>query len=130
MARVLVVDDEPDIRLIARVVLTSAGHEVVEAASADEALALLAERRPDLLLLDVRMPGRAGWSVLEQVRTEQGDLPVVIFTADVRARRDAPNEGRDTDHFLLKPFGPDDLLAAVSDAIGDAARPGGAATPT
>jgi CheY-like chemotaxis protein len=130
MARVLVVDDEPDIRLIARVVLTSAGYEVVEAASADEALASLAERRPDLLLLDVRMPGRDGWSVLEQVRTEQGDLPVVIFTADIRARRDAPKEGRDTDHILLKPFGPDDLLAAVSGAIGDGARPGGAATPS
>ncbi|HEY2811870.1 MAG TPA: response regulator [Acidimicrobiales bacterium] len=130
MARVLVVDDEPDIRLIARVVLTSAGYEVVEAASADEALASLAERRPDLLLLDVRMPGRDGWSVLEQVRTEQGDLPVVIFTADIRARRDAPKEGRDTDHILLKPFGPDDLLAAVSGAIGDGAKPGGAATPS
>jgi CheY-like chemotaxis protein len=130
MARVLVVDDEPDIRLIARVVLTSAGYEVVEAASADEALASLAERRPDLLLLDVRMPGRDGWSVLEQVRTEQGDLPVVIFTADIRARSDAPKDGRDTGHILLKPFGPDDLLAAVSGAIGDGAKPGGAATPS
>lgn len=114
---VLVVDDEPDIRLIARVVLTSAGHEVTEAGSGEEALARLEAHRPDVLLLDVRMPGMDGWAVLDHVRIEQQDLPVVVFTADVRARADARRDWRDSERLLVKPFGPDQLLAAVDAAI-------------
>jgi two-component system OmpR family response regulator len=117
MAFVLVVDDEDDIRLIARVVLRSAGHEVAEAASGEEALALLASRRPDAMLLDVRMPGMGGWAVLDHVRKVHHDLPVVVFTADVSARTDAPGPWRPADHLLVKPFGPDQLLAAVATAV-------------
>lgn len=121
MAVVLVVDDEADIRLIARVVLTSAGHEVVEAASGEAALECMQARRPDAVLLDVRMPGMDGWEVLDRLRDAQGELPVVIFTANLKARSEAPGEWQDYEHLLTKPFGPDQLLEAVETAIGSPA---------
>lgn len=121
MARVLVVDDEPDVRLVVRVVLTSAGHEVIEAESGEAALEHLeAEPRPDAVLLDVRMPGIDGWEVLRRLRSGDAHraVPVVVFTANLLARDDAPAEWRDYEHFLTKPFKPDELLQAVEQAMG------------
>ena len=120
MSRILVVDDEPDVRLVARVVLTSAGHEVLEAASGQAALDLLqGDDPPDAVLLDVRMPGMDGWEVLRRLRDdpERGALPVVIFTAHLAARQDAPEPWREFEHFLIKPFSPDALVEAVQKAI-------------
>ena len=119
MATVLVVDDEPDVRLVARLVLTSAGFDVLEAGSGEEALSLLdGDPKPDALLLDVRMKGMDGWETMRRVRgSSQRDTPVVIFTADLSARQDAPGEWKDYEHFLTKPFEPDRLLEAVKEAI-------------
>ncbi|MEY2571743.1 MAG: two-component system, OmpR family, operon response regulator KdpE, partial [Acidimicrobiaceae bacterium] len=64
MARVLVVDDEDDIRLLVRFTLEHAGHEVIEANDGASALAAAAEQRPDLMVLDVMMPDVDGWTVL------------------------------------------------------------------
>jgi CheY-like chemotaxis protein len=120
MSRVLVVDDEPDVRLVARLVLTSAGYEVLEAASGEEALAaIFADPRPDAVLLDVRMNGIDGWETMRRLRSNPSGraTPVVIFTADVSARKEAPRPWRDYEHFLLKPFDPDGLLDAVEQAM-------------
>jgi CheY-like chemotaxis protein len=120
MALVLVVDDEPDVRLVARVVLTSAGHEVIEAESGEDALDHLeSDLSPDAVLLDVRMPGIDGWEVLRQLRSNEDGpvVPVVVFTAHLLARDDAPPEWRSYEHFLTKPFRPDELLEAVERAI-------------
>src|SRR6478672_1844921 len=120
MALVLVVDDEPDVRLVARVVLTSAGHQVVEAESGEEALDHLESNlSPDAVLLDVRMPGIDGWEVLRQLRSNEDGpvVPVVVFTAHLLARDDAPPEWRSYEHFLTKPFRPDELLEAVERAM-------------
>jgi CheY-like chemotaxis protein len=125
MALVLVVDDEPDVRLVARVVLTSAGHQVIEAESGEAALAHLdSEHAPDAVLLDVRMPGIDGWEVLRRLRADDANatVPVVVFTAHLLARDDAPPEWRGYEHFLTKPFKPDELLEAVALAINPAAR--------
>jgi CheY-like chemotaxis protein len=121
MAVILVVDNEPDVRLVARVVLTSAGYDVLEASSGEEALAQLAiEPRPDAVLLDIRMKGIDGWETLKRLRsdTSQPEMPVVVFTAHLSARQDAPRPWRDYEHFLTKPFEPDALLEAVRHAIG------------
>jgi CheY-like chemotaxis protein len=120
MALILVVDDEPDVRLVARVVLTSAGHQVIEAESGEAALTHLdSELAPDAVLLDVRMPGIDGWEVLRRLRSgDEGPVvPVVVFTAHLLARDDAPPEWRTYEHFLTKPFKPDELLEAVDAAI-------------
>jgi CheY-like chemotaxis protein len=119
MPTVLVVDDEPDVRLVARVVLTSAGFDVVEASSGEEALTLLdTDPMPDAVLLDVRMKGIDGWETMRRLRaSSQGHPPVVIFTAHLSARKEAPGEWKNYEHFLTKPFEPDLLLEAVKEAM-------------
>ena len=105
------VDDEPDVRLLARVVLTRAGHEVIECADGDAALARLqVDPKPDAVVLDIRMPGLDGWQVIE--RLPDGSPPVLIVTADISAL--------DRAHPLLlaKPYRPEELVAAVAAALG------------
>jgi two-component system cell cycle response regulator DivK len=116
----MVVDDEPDVRLIARVVLTAAEFEVREVDSGEAALAELhAGRSPDVVLLDVRMPGLDGWAVLRHIRSDPAlqHLPVVVFTADMGARSEAPAELRRGDVLITKPFQADELLRAVQTAV-------------
>ena len=121
---VLVVDDEPDVRLIARLVLTAADFEVREVGSGEAALTELhSGRSPDVVLLDLRMPGIDGWEVLRQLRADRTlrHLPVVVFTADLASRAEAPRELRSGDVLITKPFQADDLLQAVQEAVGDRA---------
>ncbi len=122
MRTVLIVDDEPDVRLVARVILEAAGYEIEEAESGEAALDVLGRSpMPDVLLLDVRMPGIDGWEVLRRVRDSPGrlcELPVVIFTADIASAELAPVALRDREFFLGKPFDPDDLI----DLVGQAAK--------
>lgn len=116
----MVVDDEPDVRLIARLVLGAAEFEVLEVDSGESAMAeMAAGRRPDVVLLDVRMPGLDGWDVLRQMRDDPdlARVPVVVFTADMGARGEAPGELRDGDVLITKPFQADDLLRAVQTAV-------------
>ena len=122
----MVVDDESDVRLIARLVLGAAEFDVREVDSGESAMAELASGpAPDVILLDVRMPGLDGWSTLRQLRADpkHADLPVVVFTADLSARSEAPDELRPGDVLITKPFQADDLLHAVQSAI--ASRPEG-----
>ena len=100
--------------------LTAADFEVREVDSGEAALAeLSAGRSPDVLLLDVRMPGLDGWEVLRQIRADPGleHLPVVVFTADMGARSEAPSVLRGGDVLITKPFQADDLLRAVQAAV-------------
>jgi CheY-like chemotaxis protein len=120
---VMVIDDEPDVRLIARLVLTAADFEVLEVEDGAAAMAQLeAGNLPDVLLVDVRMPNLDGWGLLTKMRDHPalGELPVVVLTADTGARSEAPAVLRDTDVLLTKPFQADDLLRAVQSAVGQA----------
>jgi DNA-binding response OmpR family regulator len=81
MARVLVVDDEPDAVELLQEFLTSKGYEVATAFSGDEALRKIKEERPHLVLLDVRMPGMNGLDVLRQVRQFDQEVGVIMVTA-------------------------------------------------
>ena len=83
MASVLVVDDEPDIRYLVRELLERAGHDVVEAGDGTEALRIFFSSRPDLVVLDVSMPGLDGWGTLERIR-DLSDVPVVMLTAQAQ----------------------------------------------
>jgi two-component system cell cycle response regulator DivK len=82
-ARILVVEDNPLNRLLVHDILELRGHAVVEAATVDEARALLATERPDLLLLDVQIPGGGGEAVIREVRqrADLADLPIVAVTS-------------------------------------------------
>ncbi len=81
MARVLVVDDEPDAVELLQEFLTSKGYEVLTASKGEEALRKVKEERPHLILLDVRMPGMNGLDVLRQVRQFDQEVGVIMVTA-------------------------------------------------
>jgi DNA-binding response OmpR family regulator len=111
VALVLVIDDEPDIRLLANVVLTRAGHRVEEAPDGPSGLARLA-RAPevDVIVLDVRLPGLDGLALLELIGPD--GPPVVLVTGDPTALKAGAK------WTLAKPYRPDELVAAVAAAMG------------
>jgi len=112
---VLVVDDDPDIRALAHLALSQDGHTVIEAASGQEALALVDGQTPDLIVLDLLMPGQGGLEVLEILRSKPATaaLPVVVLTAmDDEANTRAGFELGATD-YVTKPFSIPQLAARV-----------------
>ena len=116
--RILVVDDVArNIRLL-QAVLEPAGYEVVPAATGEEALALVAEQPPDLVLLDIRMPGMDGYEVCRRLRDDEATayLPIVMVTSAEGEERVRALEAR-ADDFVTKPFANDELLARVRSLI-------------
>lgn len=116
-ARVLVVDDTPDIRLLLRAVLSQAGLQVLEAVDGAHALELLRTgEQVDLVLLDVQMPDVAGWEVLVAIRSDVRleHLPVVLCT--VKSQLDDSRRGWELgcDGFLGKPFEVEDVAGEVT----------------
>lgn len=118
---VLVVDDEEDIRLLARITLQSAGFRVIEASSGNEALISVDTEGPDAMLLDVRMPGMDGWEVLDRLKAQDrlDDLRVVVFSAHEMASASEKAREHGSAGFLTKPFMPEELVAALSSAMGE-----------
>lgn len=113
--RILVVDDEPSVRTVARLMLERAGYTVEEADDAAAALARVRSGRSfALVLLDVSLPDRAGPDLIPELRAVLPDARVVL--ASGRAEEDVPDHG--ADGFLPKPFSRDQLLAAVRAALG------------
>ena len=110
--RVLLIDDEPDLRTLGRELLEDRGYAVVEAADGAQGLRLLYEVRPDAVILDLGMPGMDGWTALERIR-ELSDVPVLILSSesDGLARVRALRAG--ADDFLVKPFFAEELLARI-----------------
>jgi len=80
--RVLIVDDEPDVLLAARLLLEDAGYSVHVASGGEAALALIDEAKPDAVFLDLRMPGMTGWDVLEVLAAKSSPVPVIALSAD------------------------------------------------
>ncbi|MFQ5893442.1 MAG: response regulator, partial [Nitrospinota bacterium] len=88
MKRILIVDDEENIRLLYEEELAEEGYEVATAASAEEAMAQIEAKRPDLVTLDIRMPGIDGIEFLRLLRERDRDLPVIIVTAYAEYKQD------------------------------------------
>jgi CheY-like chemotaxis protein len=115
MGRVLVVDDEPDVLLLCRLNLQQRGHELFEASEGPSALELARERRPDVIVLDLMLPGMNGFEVLETLQRDDttARIPVLVLTAkSLRADRER-SHGLGAAAFLTKPFLPDDLCELV-----------------
>lgn len=113
MARILVVDDEPHIREVVEAYLTRDGHAVVTAADGLVAVGLARELEPDLIVLDVMLPGRSGFDVLRDLRSDGVAAAVILLTArdDVIDRVAGLEIG--ADDYLTKPFEPRELVARV-----------------
>jgi DNA-binding response OmpR family regulator len=123
-SRILVVDDEDDIRGLLRALLERAGHHVIDAPDGRAGVRELYASSPDLVVLDVAMPGLDGWQTLERIR-EVSDVPVLMLTA-----RDAELERvrglrAGADDYVVKPFGRQELVARV-DVLLRRPRSGGA----
>jgi CheY-like chemotaxis protein len=117
---VLVCDDEPVLRMLVRATLDHGDYTIVEACDGDEALAQTRSHRPDLILLDMMMPGRSGSDVLRALRADPqtAETPVIMLTARAQtADRDAVSLAGAT-HYLTKPFSPIGLAALVDDVLG------------
>jgi two-component system alkaline phosphatase synthesis response regulator PhoP len=105
---VLVVDDERSIRLLCRVNLAASGFDVIEASDGSEALGLVREQRPDLVLLDVMMPGIDGWAVARELAQDEEtrDIPVVFLTARADPADKRLGEQLGGVGYVVKPFDP------------------------
>jgi two-component system KDP operon response regulator KdpE len=114
--RILVVDDEPQIRRIMRTTLTGAGYEVDDAKTGEEAFEKVREFRPELVLLDINMPGMGG---LEACRAIRADQNVAIIMLTVHNTEAAKVEALDAgaDDFITKPFSTPELLARIRAAL-------------
>jgi DNA-binding response OmpR family regulator len=122
-ARVLVVDDDETIRAILRRLVEVADGTVAEAATGEEALRALYAARPDIVVLDIDLPGLDGWQVLERVR-QLTDVPVVMLSAhdDELEKVRALQAG--ADDYVTKPFGAQELLARLQAHLRRAAAAG------
>lgn len=112
MKTILVVEDEQTISRVLAVYLQHAGYHVVQAYNGDEALRLFSEDSPNLVLLDVMLPGKDGWSILEDIRKISA-CPVIMLTAlgDIDYRLKGLNQG--ADDYITKPFVGEEVIARV-----------------
>ena len=121
---VLVIDDEAPIRLLCRVNLEAEGFDVVEAPNGQEGLTAARGSSPDLILLDVMMPGMDGWAAAEELLTDEAtrSIPIVFLTA----RADVRDRARGIDlggvDYITKPFNPVDLSSVVENVVDAVAR--------
>ena len=115
MRTAYLVDDAPDIRLLLRAIVSRCGYDSREAGHGREALGLLDDVLPDLVLLDVQMPEMDGWETLEALRADPrvADVPVILCT--VKSHPDDLRRGWQAgcDGFLLKPFDVGDMVACI-----------------
>lgn len=125
--RVLVVDDDEDIRLLCRLTLEHEGFEISELGGGDQIVDATRRQDPDLILLDLMMPGPDGWECLERLKSDTylREIPVVMLTARTSQedRRRALTWAAD---YVTKPFEPDALVRVVReviDRVGRRARP-------
>ena len=112
MTTILVVDDEPDIRMGIRLHLLRAGFDVVEASGGEECLLQIASSTPDLVLLDVMMPRMDGWETLERIRATT-TLPVLMLTARGLQQDRERGVRSGAQAYLSKPFDSANLLLEI-----------------
>jgi len=109
---VLVVDDDPALSQFIADALEPEGYRILRAASGEEALTAVDVANPDLILLDVQMPGINGWDVLRQLRAQAGPhRPIVVMTGQYAGQEQALGSG--AQGYLAKPFDLDDLIECV-----------------
>ncbi len=116
--RVLLVDDDADIIESLRLALEANGFEVLIARDGNQGLALTEREAPDLVILDMMMPKRSGFLVLERLRrTQDTSPPVIMITANEGSRHKAYAEMLGVDDYIRKPFAMDRLIHAVEELL-------------
>lgn len=120
--KILLIDDEPEILDLVAMRLKSFGYEVITAVDGQKAAALLEKTVPDLVLLDVMMPGKDGYELCNEIKTNDrtSRVPVILFTAkpEQEERLKSNYDFMAADDYILKPFEPEDLLIKIRRFIG------------
>ncbi|NWN81969.1 MAG: response regulator [Halomonas sp.] len=121
MAKVLVVDDEPNIVLSLEFLMQQAGFEVVTAEDGESALSRVQEGAPDLVLLDISLPGISGFDVLERLRgdTTHARLPIIMLTAHGREVEREKGLALGADDYVTKPFSTQALVEKVKSLLSE-----------
>lgn len=120
MARIMVVDDEKNIRTLFQVELEEMGHEVKTAASGEEAVREFDSDGIDLFVVDIRMPDMTGLELMERIREKDSQVPIIVCTALKALENDYTVWEANVAAFLAKPVDLDDLKDAVNKALGQA----------
>jgi two-component system KDP operon response regulator KdpE len=126
-ANILVVDDEPQIRRVLRSTLSSQGYVITDAKTGEEAVESVRKNKPDLVLLDVNMPGMGGIAACREIR-ESSEAPIIMLTVRNAERDKVAALDAGADDYVVKPFGIEELLARIRAALrryapGDALPP-------
>jgi CheY-like chemotaxis protein len=119
---ILIVEDEPDLLMLLRVVLETNGYDTALAADGVTALNRIDAERPDLVLLDLMLPVMDGWAVLEEVRSRAEPPPVIVCSASRTIRDLAVASDKGAEAIIAKPIDMDLLLQAVADALEERRR--------
>ena len=124
MTKVLVIDDEAPIRLLCRVNLEAEGIDVVEAADGPTGIDKAKDETPDVVLLDVMMPGLDGWRVAEQLLDDDrtNGIPIIFLTARAEFRDRAKGLDIGGVDYVTKPFNPVELAPLVRDLLARVGR--------
>jgi DNA-binding response OmpR family regulator len=122
--RILVIDDDPGVRMLCKIAFRADGDEVVEAASGREGLELLLAESVDAVVLDVMLPSINGFEVLRRIRenAQTSDLPVVLLSVRVGVQDQIDGWRAGADEYLTKPFSPSALAAKLYEICGMAPR--------
>lgn len=119
--KILIVDDEPDLLDFAAMRVNTFGYDVITAVDGDNALTILQKTVPDLILLDVMMPGRDGYEICNEIKSNPklAKVPIVLFTAkpQQKERLKSNYEFIAADDYILKPYEPEDLLEKIKKFI-------------
>lgn len=121
MARVLVIDDEPDVRWLLRLSLERIGHEVLLAEDGLRGVAMAQRQRPDVVVVDLMMPVMDGYGVIDALAKDDrtSHLPVLVLTAKALPEDQARCEEAGARRFLTKPFDPEDLAAELARVLAE-----------
>src|SRR5467141_3294505 len=115
-ATILVVDDEPQIRRVLRSTLTSQGYVIIDAKTGEEGLESARKNKPDLVLLDLNMPGMGGIEACREIR-RSSDAPIIMLTVRNAERDKVLALDAGADDYVVKPFGIEELLARIRSAL-------------
>jgi two-component system, cell cycle response regulator DivK len=117
--RILVVEDQEDNRRILRDLLTSVGYEVVEAVSGEDGVRMAETQAPDLILMDIQLPGLDGYEATRRIKanTVQRQIPIIAVTSYALSGDDARAFEAGCDAYVSKPFSPRALLAKIREFL-------------
>jgi len=119
MAKIVIAEDEPDIRDLVTFTLQFAGHQVVPTANGAEAVEAVKRERPDIVLMDVRMPKMSGYEACRALKADPETAPIPVVFLSAKGQESEVKEGLAAGAiaYILKPFSPDELINRVQEIL-------------